>query len=48
VQLKVNHLNPRETVNLRIYPLRSEISEIRFWRNEKLIDVQPESRANGL
>jgi len=40
LQFKVNHLNPRETVNLRIYPLKSGISEIRFWCNEKLIDVQ--------
>lgn len=40
LQLRVNHLNPRETVNLRIYPLKNGISEIRFWCNEKLIDVQ--------
>jgi len=40
LQLRVNHLNPRETVNLRIYPLKNVISEIRFWCNEKLIDVQ--------
>lgn len=40
LQFKVNHLNPRETVNLRIYPLKSSLSEIRFWCNEKLIDVQ--------
>jgi len=40
LQFKVNHLNPREIVNLRIYPLKSGISEIRFWCNEKLIDVQ--------
>ena len=40
LQLRVNHLNPREIVNLRIYPLENGISEIRFWCNEKLIDVQ--------
>lgn len=34
------HANPRKKVNLRIYPLNKEISEIRFWCEGKLIDVQ--------
>jgi hypothetical protein len=34
------HADPRKQVNLRIYPLDDEISEIRFWCDEKLIDVQ--------
>jgi len=38
--LKVNHANPGKTVNLRIYPSTNEISEIRFWCEGKLIDVQ--------
>lgn len=33
------HADPRKQVNLRIYPLNNEISEIRFWCEEKLIDV---------
>ena len=37
--LKVNG-NPYDTVELRIYPLNNTISEIRFWCNNKLIDVQ--------
>lgn len=37
--LKVNS-NPYETVELRIYPLNNTISEIRFWCNNELIDVQ--------
>ena len=37
--LKVNG-NPYEIVELRIYPLNNTISEIRFWCNDKLIDVQ--------
>ena len=37
--LKVNG-NPYETVELRIYPLKNTISEIRFWCNDQLIDVQ--------
>src|SRR5512136_1855162 len=38
--LKVNHATPGKTVNLRIYPSTNEISEIRFWCEHKLIDVQ--------
>jgi hypothetical protein len=38
LQFKV-HADPRKKVNLRIYPLNDEISEIRFWCEEKLIDV---------
>ena len=34
------HANPHKQVNLRIYPLNDEISEIRFWCEGKLIDVQ--------
>jgi hypothetical protein len=40
LQLKVNHASPGKTVNLRIYPSTIEISEIRFWCEGKLIDVQ--------
>jgi hypothetical protein len=38
--LKVNHATPGKTVNLRIYPSTNEISEIRFWCEGKLLDVQ--------
>jgi len=38
--LKVNHATPKKEVNLRIYPLNKDISEIRFWCEDKLIDVQ--------
>lgn len=40
VPLKVNNLNPYEPVNLRIYPLNSTFSEVRFWSNGNLLDVQ--------
>jgi hypothetical protein len=40
LQLKVNHATPRKEVNLRIYPLNHEISEIRFWCEGKLMDLQ--------
>ncbi len=38
--LKVNGLNPRDKVNLRIYQLNNKLSEVRFWHDNKLIDVQ--------
>jgi hypothetical protein len=40
LQLKVNHATPGKTVNLRIYPTTIEVSEIRFWCEGKLIDLQ--------
>jgi hypothetical protein len=41
LQLKFNNAPIRETVTLRIYPHnKSELSEVRFWHNSKLLDVQ--------
>lgn len=40
LQMKVNNAIPRKRVTLRIYPLNKDISEIRFWCDDKLIDVQ--------
>jgi hypothetical protein len=40
LQFKVNHATPGKKVNLRIYPSTNEVSEIRFWCEGKLIDVQ--------
>jgi hypothetical protein len=40
LELRVNGSTPRDIVNLRIYPLSNQISEIRFWCNNKLIDVK--------
>jgi hypothetical protein len=40
LQLKVNHATPGKIVNLRIYPSTIEVSEIRFWCESHLIDVQ--------
>jgi len=40
LQLKVNHATPGKTVNLRIYPLSATLSEIRFWCEENLLDIQ--------
>ena len=40
LQLRVNNAVPRKRVTLRIYPLNKDISEVRFWCDDKLIDVQ--------
>ncbi|MBW2674761.1 MAG: hypothetical protein JRD89_15345 [Deltaproteobacteria bacterium] len=40
LQLKVNNATPGKRVALRIYPLNKGISEVRFWCDDKLIDVQ--------
>lgn len=40
LQLKVNNATPGKRVTLRIYPLNKGISEVRFWCDDKLIDVQ--------
>ena len=40
LQLKVNNATPRKQVTLRIYPLNKTVSEIRFWCDNILIDIQ--------
>jgi len=40
MKLKINGLNPYDEVDIRIYRLNKEISELRFWRDEKLLDTQ--------
>lgn len=40
LQLKVNNATPRKRVTLRIYPLNKDISELRFWCEDTLIDIQ--------
>jgi hypothetical protein len=40
LQLKVNNATPRRTVTLCIYPLTRDISEVRFWCDDNLIDIQ--------
>ncbi len=39
LHLKINNAVPRETVNLRIYPLNNSLSEVRFWCDGKLLDI---------
>jgi hypothetical protein len=40
LQIKINGAVPLEKVTLRIYPLNHLLSEVRFWSQKKLIDVQ--------
>jgi hypothetical protein len=40
LQLKVNNAKPRKRVTLRIYPLNKDVSEVRFWCEDTLIDIQ--------
>ena len=40
LQIKVNNATPRDIVTLRIHPMNNGLSEVRFWCNNKLIDVQ--------
>jgi transposase len=40
LQLKVNNATPRKMVTLRIYPFNKDISEVRFWCDNNLIDIQ--------
>jgi len=40
LQLKVNNATPSKRVIPRIYPLNNEVSEIRFWCGDTLIDIQ--------
>lgn len=38
--LKVNDVTQGDTVKLRIYPMNNKLSEVRFWCNDHLVDVQ--------
>ncbi len=40
LQIKINGAVPLEKVTLRIYPLNNILSEVRFWSQNKLIDIQ--------
>lgn len=40
LQLKLNGVNPGDTLNLRLYPLNAATSELRCWRKGTLLDVR--------
>lgn len=37
--LPVNHASPGDTLNVRFYPMANGLTELRFWRNDQLLDV---------
>jgi len=39
LEIKLNG-RPRDIIDIRIYPLNSQISEVRFWSNNQLIDIK--------
>jgi hypothetical protein len=39
LNLKVNGLNPYENVEIRLYKLNKDISQLRFWKNAHLLDA---------
>ncbi len=40
ISIKLRDVKPGQTINIRIYPLNNTLIELRFWGNNKLIDVQ--------
>lgn len=38
--LPVNHAHPGDTLNVRFYPMANGLTELRFWREDHLLDVQ--------
>jgi len=39
MEIKLNK-KPRDYVNIRIYPLNNQYSELRFWCDKELIDIK--------
>jgi hypothetical protein len=38
--LRVNKVNPHDPVMIRFYPMTGGVTELRFWRDDQLLDVQ--------
>ena len=39
-EFKVNGVSPHNQILLRLYPLNKELVEVRFWNQDKLVDIQ--------
>lgn len=39
-QLPVNNANPDDKLTIRFHPMTGGVTELRFWRNDRLLDVQ--------
>lgn len=40
VPVKVNGIDPFQAMTIRVYPLNQTVSELRFWHEKQLVDVQ--------
>ena len=40
IPVKVNGVNPQQSITIRIYPLNPAVAELRFWHEKQLLDVQ--------
>jgi hypothetical protein len=40
IPVKVNGVDPHEALTIRVYPLSPAVSELRFWHEKRLVDVQ--------
>jgi transposase len=38
--LSVNKANPHDVLTIRLHPMRNGLTELRFWREDQLLDVQ--------
>ena len=40
IPVKVNGVDPYQSLTIRIYPLNPAVSELRFWHENRLVDIQ--------
>jgi hypothetical protein len=40
IPVKINGVDPHQAITVRIYPLNSTVSELRFWHKNQLLDTQ--------
>ena len=40
IPVKINGVNPHQSITIRVYPLNATVSEMRFWCEKELVDVQ--------
>jgi hypothetical protein len=40
LNLKVNGVDPYDDIEIRLYKLNNDLSQLRFWRKNILLDVQ--------
>lgn len=39
-KFQVKDTLPRQAIDVRVYPLTAQVSEVRFWHSDKLLDIQ--------